>query len=110
MFAGAFLDKMLDSMISPQGIQMMIQGKQAYENNPSMFESDQTQSQSATPTSDESTRETAQNEPNYSGAYEGLNRFVIAQDQPDGEKAGFVLTRDGLSWKMTEIVMPNTKP
>lgn len=110
MFAGAFLDKMLDSMISPQGIQMMIQGKQAYENNPLMFETSQQSSTTAMSSADQTRDEVVQNEPNYSGAYDGLNRFVIAQDQPEGQKAGFVLTRDGMSWKMTEIVMPNTKP
>ena len=55
----------------------------------------------------ESTQQSSAIEPNYSGFYEGYSRFVIAQDQADGQKAGFVLTRDGLSWKMTEIVMPN---
>ncbi len=107
MFASAFVDKVLDSMVSPQGMTMLIQGmtmliqgKKAYENNAVSFQSqhhaDQTNAQK---TADKV-------EPDYSGQYENLNRFGITQTTKTGQKAGFILTRDGLSWKMTEILMP----
>lgn len=90
MFAGAVVDRMMDAYVTPSGITLLMSGE--------------------TPEIDED-RETDIGEDhgpfrNASKSYESHDKFVVRVEEETGEETKFVLRRQGISWKLTEIIIP----
>jgi len=87
-FAGAFIDRIIDAMITPESVALIVQG-----NKPSPAPAGH-QAPSAT-------------EPTVTMGYEGFSSFVVDFAQPgDPAPFGIVLSRDGLGWKLTGVRLP----
>lgn len=90
-FAGTIVDKMVDAYVTPAGITQMMAGKKPGANP--------TQTQPA-PQGDKRPFE------NASMAYQSLNKFSIVVKGTGPEEVRFILRRRGLSWMVTEIMLP----
>jgi hypothetical protein len=92
-FGGFMVDKMVEAYVTPTGITGLMAGEQ-----PKLTEGGESTGSSARkPLSDASM------------SYESLNKFVVKVKGDNGEEARFVLRRRGISWKLTEIIMPLEK-
>lgn len=93
--AVAMTDKMVEVYVSPTGLRQMMAG--------------QAPKAPARPAgTDESQEASRQKEPleNITTAYDGINRFVVTVKAENGKSILLVLHRDGLGWKVTDIVLP----
>ena len=90
--AGMMVDKMVDAYVTPTGItQLMAGGKP----QPQATQGEEASSSAARkPLSDASM------------SYESLDKFVVRVKGNDGGEGKFVLRRRGLSWKLTDIIIP----
>lgn len=92
---GAMIDKIVDTMVTPQGVTMLIQGKDL--NN--LFDP-----KGAVKVEEKA--ETPKKDLNYDAHYESLNRFHVDIKNSSGDnEVTVVMTRDGLSWKITDLIM-----
>jgi hypothetical protein len=112
------VDGMIDSFVTPSGLASLIEGKASRqfttggagasraEPNPGQNPSALTPPKAPPPPS----------EPAYGkrglfrGAqygYDSTNKFSVWLDTEDGQHIRLVLTRDGLSWRLTNIVLPD---
>ena len=91
MMAMAMIDPMIDGIVTAEGMATMIQeGKLKRE-----------QSGEAPPES----------EPvDWRIERDGFDKFTAVIDGETGQKAGLVFERDGLSWKLVELDMPDNIP
>jgi Protein of unknown function (DUF2939) len=90
---GVMVDKMVETYVTPAGITQLMAGE-----NPQPTERGKSGGSSARkPLSDASM------------SYESLNKFVVKVKGNNGEEGKFVLRRRGMSWKLTEIIMPLEK-
>jgi hypothetical protein len=85
--AGAVLDRLIDFMVTPDGIRQLMSGVQ--------------------PSADSAPRHT-RGEPfgEVSQHYASLDRFVATVRTDKGKPIDFVLQRHGLQWKVAEIRLP----
>jgi hypothetical protein len=88
VFAGAMIEGLVDAMITPSGLRQMMAGQDV--------------SPGAEPTDE---GDVAKPFEGASGAYDSFSRFVITVPAEDGNSSQFILRRDGLSWKLTEILI-----
>lgn len=91
-FAGMIIDKMVDVYVTPAGIRQLMAG-----NRP---QPGKEQDENSSP----STRRKPLSDATMS--YESIDKFVIRVKTDDGGEGKFVLRRRGLSWKLTDIVIP----
>lgn len=91
VFAGAFVDKAVDSYVTPDGITKLMAGERV-----SLEDRNQ------------SNKEKAKNEPlkDASFAYESTDKFVVTIANKPDEQIRFILRRRGLEWKLAEIKLP----
>jgi hypothetical protein len=90
---GVMVDKMVEAYVTPAGITQLMAGE-----NPQPTERGKPGGSSARkPLSDASM------------SYESLNKFVVKVKGNNDEEGKFVLRRRGMSWKLTEIIMPLQK-
>jgi hypothetical protein len=54
--------------------------------------------------------ESADSKPDVQMSYQSLNTFVVTSTSTQGHQIQAVLTRQGLSWKVTNIVLPLDQP
>ena len=90
-FGGMFVEKMVDAYITPAGLTQLMSGESPDEK------------------SNEITENSQKNEPfqNTSLSYESMSKFsVIVNDEDSEEGIKFILRRAGLSWKLSEILLP----
>lgn len=90
-FGGMLVEKMVDAYITPSGLTQMMSGERPDEKS-----SDTTQS-------------SQDNEPfeNASFSYESMSKFSITVKNDDSEdEIKFILRRAGLTWKLSEIILP----
>ena len=96
MLAKSMTDTLLDAVITPTGVGLMLQGKNL---NPSHM-----------PDHDSDPTEKAQQEENvdYNAHYTSMNRFVVdvKNKQRHDQRVQVVMQRDGLSWKLKELIIP----
>ena len=86
-FAGVMVDKMVEAYVTPAGITQLMAGEKPSAEGSSS-------SNNRKPLSDASM------------SYESLSKFVVTVKGNTGEEGKFVLRRRGISWMMTEIIIP----
>ena len=97
MMATAMVDKMVDAVITPEGMTLMLQGK----------DFKQSIKDHSKPSSDESS--TSQAKVEYKTRYLSMNLFEarLKNNENENEKElKVILERDGLSWKVKKFVIP----
>lgn len=100
-FGALLASSMVDVMVSPQGVVMLLQGKKLKESLPFQTQLEQSEQQQ--------TRAGAQAKEklSYRGKYQTFNRFVVQIQYPYPKPPVTVtMQRQGLSWKVTQIVLP----
>lgn len=94
MLASTMVDKMIDGFVTPEGLTMMMQGKDL---------KDAAQSSEANSTTQTNEEEQAE----YKTRYTSFSDFeVVIQDPNDSKAVTVKMVRDGLSWKVNKIVIP----
>lgn len=94
MIASTMVDKMIDGFVTPEGMTLMLQGKDL---------KDAAQSSEANSTTQTNEEEQAE----YKTRYTSLSDFEIVIQEPNDSKAVTVkMVRDGLSWKIHKITVP----
>lgn len=95
MLASTMVDKMIDGFVTPEGMTMMMQGKDLKDT-----------AQSSEGTSTTETKE-EEDQPEYKTRYTSYSDFeVVIQDPNDSKAVTVKMVRDGLSWKVNKIVVP----
>ena len=95
MLASTMVDKMVDAFVTPEGMTLMLQGKNLKESQ-----------QSNAPTAESEAKQEKQ-KPEYSSGYTSMNDFeVLIKDQDKAKEVKVHLVRDGLSWKINKIAVP----
>ena len=87
-FAGVFIDRMVDAYVTPSAISKMMSGSKPVDRNEDAGE--------------------VENEPfsNTSMSYESVSKFVVTVSG-EGGNSRFIFWRNGLSWKLSEIIIPS---
>lgn len=91
-FAGAVVEKMVDAYVTPSGITELMAGEKFSQ-----------EKDHGTPDAEKSTRELFSD---ASMSYESLDKFVVKINNESGYESQFVLRRRGMSWKLTEVMIP----
>lgn len=94
MLASTMVDKMVDGFVTPEGMTLMLKGKNLKdaEQNPQDAQTAETQEQP---------------KPEYEAGYTSLNDFeVVIKDQDQSKEVKVLMVRDGLSWKIHKIAVP----
>ena len=95
MLASTMVDKMVDAFVTPEGMTLMLQGKNLKESQ-----------QSNAPTEESEAKQEKQ-KPEYSSGYTSINDFeVLIKDQDKAKEVKVHMVRDGLSWKINKIAVP----
>ncbi len=95
-FAGMMVNKMVDAFVTPAGITQMMAGEKP--------QPDPKRSSTQPATASEGYARKP-----WSGAtmgYESFNKFVVRVKDEKGGEITFVLRREGIGWKLTQIIMP----
>ena len=96
MLASTMVDKMIDSFVTPEGMTLMLQGKDLKQS-----------AQQSMGGQDSSNQENEEPKPEYEAGYKSLNDFeVVIKDQDQSKEVKVLMVRDGLSWKVNKIVVP----
>lgn len=95
-FATKMVDGIVDSFVTPSGLTSLMEGKKPNKG--------ETGGNSSSPKKDDLFK-------NARFSYDSVSKFSIWVPNDKGEEVRFVLKRDGLSWKLVNIVIPmNEKP
>lgn len=93
--AGVVVDKAVDVYVTPSGVTQLMQGRKPQaEREPEQADGSAPSSAERKPLADASM------------GYQSLNRFVVKAPDDEGRETQFVLSRQGLGWKLTQIVLP----
>ncbi len=94
MIATTMVDKMVDAVVTPEGMTLMLQGKDFKE--------------SLKPHTEQSSDQTTPKEKlDYSTRYLSINLFEVTLKNPNNDKQlKVIMERDGLSWKVKKFVIP----
>ena len=99
-FGALLASSMVDVMVSLQGIAMLLQGKKLKESLPFQAQPEQSEQQTQA-------GEQAKEKLSYRGKYQSFNRFTVEIHHPQKQPPiNVILQRQGLSWKVTQIVLP----
>jgi len=90
-FATKMVDGMVDSFVTPSGLASLMEGKKPNKS--------QTGDTSSPPKKDKLFK-------NASFSYDSISEFSIHVPDDNGEEARFILKRNGLSWKLVNIIIP----
>lgn len=94
MLASTMVDKMVDALVTPEGMTVLLQGKNLKSSQPSN-------------TGSEPEIKPEEQQPDYKAGYTSMNDFEVVIEEPNKTKAVKVkMVRDGLSWKINKIVVP----
>ena len=94
MLASTMVDKMIDGIVTPEGMTLMLKGKDLRD-----AQQDSQDTQTA------ETQE--QNKPEYDAGYTSMHDFeVVIKDQEQSKEVKVLMVRDGLSWKIHKIAVP----
>lgn len=94
MLASTMVDKMVDGFVTPEGMTLMLKGKNLKdaEQNPQDTQTAEIQEQP---------------KPEYEAGYTSMNDFeVVIKDQDQSKEVKVLMVRDGLSWKIHKIAVP----
>ena len=96
MLASTMVDKMIDGFVTPEGMTLMLQGKDLKQS-----------AQQSMGGQDSSNQENEEPKPEYEAGYTSLNDFeVVIKDQDQSKEVKVLMARDGLSWKIHKIAVP----
>lgn len=101
-FAATMVDKIIDTALTPENLTTLLQGK-TLENSLDLEESSK----------NENEVDNSNNDVSYHTSYKSFNSFQvdIKKDNSADPDISVVMTRNGLSWKVTELVLHvNEKP
>lgn len=94
MLASTLLDKTIDVLVTPEGMTLMLQGKDLKE----VYQ---------TKVPQQSTDVKQQHKPSYKAGYTAWDEFEVVIQAPENSKVvKVIMMRDGLSWKVNRIVIP----
>lgn len=99
VFATRLINKVVDFTLTPEGIALLLQGKELKE---SISFSQPLDSAST----DHPIEQTPSVKLDYSGHYESFNQFEVTLLTEQAQEIQFILHRDGLSWKLVDIKLP----
>lgn len=99
-FASKLVDGMVDSFVSPSGLANLMEGKKPQQKAP-------TETSESTPS--QSTDEKREPFKDARYTYDSTSKFSVWVKANEGEETRFVLTRDGLKWKLSNNVIPIKK-
>ena len=91
--AGGAINAAVDLMVNPAGLGAMMEGRSVWNNVRDGFAA-QPQAANNVPLE----------EPGY--RYESLSRFTATVKDENGNPVVFVLTRDGLQWRLSDVQLP----
>ncbi len=91
-FAGMIVDKMVDAYVTPAGITQLMAG-----------EKPKSEADKGGSNTDHSERKPFSD---ASMSYESFDKFVVKIKGTDGGEGKFVLRRQGIGWKLTDIIIP----
>jgi hypothetical protein len=94
-FATNMVDGVVDSFVTPSGLAMLMEGKK-----PSLSRSMRRNPSNT----DQANRDDLFKNARYS--YDSLNQFSIYVPTDTGDEIRFILQRDGLSWKLVDMIVP----
>lgn len=95
MMASTMVDKMIDAMITPEGMTLMLQGKDLKSTSSNGSVDYQVSGAKEEP------------KPVYTSRYASMNDFeVVIKDQDKAKEVKVMMVRDGLSWKINKIIVP----
>lgn len=97
MLATSVTDTLLDTVITPTGVGLMLQGKNL---NPSHISNDNSGA--------EQQQDQTEDKVDYKAYYTSMNRFVVdvSNKQHHDQRIKVIMARDGLSWKLKELIIP----
>ncbi len=96
MIASTMVDKMIDGFVTPEGMTLMLQGKDLKQS-----------AQQSMGGQDSSNQENEEPKPEYEAGYTSMNDFeVVIKDQDQSKQIKVLMARDGLSWKIHKIAVP----
>ena len=94
MLASTMVDKMIDGFVTPEGMTLMLQGRDLKD-----------VTRNSTQQEPIDTKE--EHKPDYEAGYTSFNDFDIVIYSPEKTKEVKVkMVRDGLSWKINQIIVP----
>lgn len=102
LFAATMVDKIIDTALTPENLTVLLQGK-TLEKSLDLEESSK----------NENEVDNSKNDVSYITSYKSFNRFQvdIKKDSSANPDVSLVMNRDGLTWKITELVLhDNEKP
>lgn len=91
--ASKMVDTMVDSFVTPAGLASMMEGEKPKLND-------------ASGSSADSTRPKRKPFENANYSFESINRFSVRVPNDKGEEIRFILTRSGINWKLSNILIP----
>ena len=91
-FAGVMLDKMLDAYVTPAGITQLMAGENPQSGTEQGGDSDSGSERK--PLKDASM------------SYKSIDKFVVKVEGAHGGEVEFILRRQGINWKITEVIIP----
>lgn len=95
-FASTMVDNMLDSLVTPAGLASLMEGKKP-------------QQKEVSGTSVKSTSSNGTPFENASYSFESTSKFLVKVPDVTGEVVQFTLTRSGINWKLSNIIIPMDK-
>ena len=94
MIASTMVDKMIDGIVTPEGMTLMLKGKNLKDAEQDSHDAQTTETQE-------------EPKPEYEASYTSLNDFeVVIKDQDQSKEVKVLMVRDGLSWKIHKIAVP----
>ncbi|PSJ46528.1 hypothetical protein C7H85_07825 [Zobellella endophytica] len=96
-FANLVVDGLVDSYVTPAGIEQLMRGEPPAPGIPDS---------SPPPAPGEPAAERRKPFSDARMGYRSFNRFVVTLTDDGGKEAEFVLSRRGLGWKLTAILLP----
>jgi hypothetical protein len=93
-FASKLVEGMVDSFVTPSGLASLMEGKKPK------------QSQNGEVKPQESVEYKPEPFKNARYTYDSSSKFSVWVKDDKGDEIRFVLTRDGLSWKLSNIIIP----
>ncbi len=94
MLASTMVDKMIDGIVTPEGMTMMMQGKNLKDSAKDSVQQEESSIQD-------------EHQPDYKSGYTSFNDFeILIEDQDKAKEVKVLMVRDGLSWKINKIVVP----
>lgn len=101
--ATTLVDGLVDAFITPAGLASLMDGERPSVGSvPSRAESRPTQ----TPEPDQEQTQDRDLFKNARHSYDSLSRFSVWVPGQDGRETRFVLQRDGLSWRLVNVILP----